>query len=826
MFTANELTPKLINALLRNYFTSVLIDDINTRRFTIPQAPEYVHEFVGTVKDAKVGLDKFIEIYVQPVYLDDMKVFLDFGRLKERLLHEEQISMDYHSTKRSWCTAIWTVVSRDADGYPKQLLFTLKDVDTYHQERLEMREQLTEAHRVVQQQYRFTEAMSRDMMDIFIIDVENATSKSVKVGGKMLEAGTQPMRGYAETWQWYISKYVHPEDQEYVRQITQLSNVVNELQDKQEFICRYRLSKDCSIRYLQTVFTYLDDTEQKYIAFGFRCIDEIVKSEIEQRQVIQQANAIAEERLVRIEQLNLLFKENLDIIANAGYGIWRIQQTEDGKNAMTADATLQEILGITGMHLTPEQTYIYYHSRVIDDVTEIEELDYKQMTEGKLMQRIINWNHPTKGRIILNAGGSRYRQHDGSEIISGYCGDITTQQVEFYRLNRELEQALQEAAKANKAKTDFLFGISHDIRTPMNAIIGFAHLMQKYHNEPARSREYLEKIIYSSDLLLDIINNVLEMARIDSGKMILDETNCNVSDVAKSMITVFEDGMKHKDITFTTSIKVEHENFLCDEVKIREVYLNLLSNAFKYTPAGGKVHLDITELPSDRPGYVLIQGTVSDTGIGISQEFLPQLFDEFTRERTATESGIQGTGLGMPIVKKLIDLMQGTITVESQLGKGTTFVTTIYHRIADATDMQTLEDAKNTSFDLNGVRILLAEDNDLNAEITSTILTDAGAQVDRASDGVVCVKMLSEAPEGTYDIILMDIQMPNLNGYEATRFIRQIDNPVKAGIPIIALTANAFDEDKQQARQAGMNDLLTKPINTHDLLTLITVILR
>ena len=386
---------------------------------------------------------------------------------------------------------------------------------------------------------------------------------------------------------------------------------------------------------------------------------------------------------------------------------------------------------------------------------------------------------------------------------------------------------LEIANASSAAKTAFLFNMSHDIRTPMNAIIGFTELLEKHLDDEELARSYIRKIQTSNGFLLSLINNVLEMARIESGKTTLDETYWNAYVFYDSLYAMFESQMREKGIEFVRSAKVEHEEIICDETKLREILLNILSNALKYTPSGGRVTMTLSEIPSDRPGYAMYRTVIEDTGIGMSEEFLPHLFEEFTRERSTTESRVSGTGLGMPIVKKLVDLMQGTIEVESHIGKGTKFTVTLPHRIAEKRETGPLEE-EAVSFDaerFRGKRILLAEDNALNAEIAITILQEAGLEVEHAEDGVICVDMMEKAEPGYYDLILMDIQMPNMDGYKATQTIRSFSDPKKAGITIVAMTANAFEEDKQNAYRAGMNLHIAKPIIVEELMSTLAKIL-
>lgn len=353
-----------------------------------------------------------------------------------------------------------------------------------------------------------------------------------------------------------------------------------------------------------------------------------------------------------------------------------------------------------------------------------------------------------------------------------------------------------------------------DEGTPMNAIIGFTDLLKKHLDDKELALDYIEKIETSNDFLMSLINNVLEMSRIESGKVTLDETDCNVYAFWEALLALFDTQMKEKGITFTSAIQIEHPDAYIDETKLREIHLNVLSNAVKYTPSGGNVSVTVTELPSDHPGCAVYQTVIEDTGIGMSEDFLPHIFDEFTRERTSTESKVAGTGLGMPIVKKLVDLMHGTIEVESELGKGTKFTLTLSHRVADATETGLLSEhsVEYKSEDFVGKRILLAEDNDLNAEIAMTILEEEGFLIERAADGVICVDMIEKTAPDYYDLILMDIQMPNMDGYKATQIIRRLPDKQKANIPIVAMTANAFEEDRKKAFQVGMNGHIAKPM--------------
>ena len=398
------------------------------------------------------------------------------------------------------------------------------------------------------------------------------------------------------------------------------------------------------------------------------------------------------------------------------------------------------------------------------------------------------------------------------------------------KLNDKLEIALKKAEDASLAKTRFLNNMSHDIRTPMNVILGHAQLMENELKGKGMPEmlEHLEKLQQSGNLLLAIINNVLDMAKIESGRMELDENYCRIEAVWKSLFAVFDEKARKKNIALHYTMNVEHEHVLTDVTKVKEILVNILSNSIKYTPVGGSVMVDVDELSCDESGYMIERIRVSDTGIGMSQDYLKKIFEAFTREQNTTKSKIAGTGLGMSIVKKYVDLLGGTINVESELGKGSTFTVTLKHRIADESYYvkKYMEEPGTGSEILEGRNILLAEDNDLNAEIAEAILESAGLKIERVEDGIQCVNRIEKMPAGTYDMILMDIQMPKMNGYKATQEIRNLPDKDKACIPIVAMTANAFEEDKREAIAAGMNGHIAKPIQVDKLLSMLAEIIR
>ena len=411
--------------------------------------------------------------------------------------------------------------------------------------------------------------------------------------------------------------------------------------------------------------------------------------------------------------------------------------------------------------------------------------------------------------VILLAGASLY---------------IYSEQKKDREQKRQLKQAAEAACAANRAKSTFLFNMSHDIRTPMNAIIGYSELAARHLNEPEKLEKYMKNIQGCGKSLLSLLDNVLDLARIENSKTVIENGISNVEEDFSTCVMMFGHDAAQKGLQLTKAATILHPYVYVDATHLSEVLINILSNAVKYTGAGGQIRCELRQTPANENGRCDMTITVSDTGIGMSEEYQKHIFEPFSREHTSTISRVEGSGLGMGIVKKLVDLMGGTVSVSSSLGKGSCFTVTIPCRVASLEEARpkstdaAMEEQKKT---LKGKRILLAEDNNLNAEIATELLKDEGFVVERANDGVVCVEMLEKAPEHYYDLVLMDIQMPVMDGYDATVRIRRMQSPAKARVPIIAMTANAFSEDKNRALAVGMNDHVAKPIDMNVLLPVI-----
>ena len=425
--------------------------------------------------------------------------------------------------------------------------------------------------------------------------------------------------------------------------------------------------------------------------------------------------------------------------------------------------------------------------------------------------------------VIVNGGRRRYQgkftlstqDPEGAKIYVG-VRDTTLIEEERTEYNRKLMSALAQAEEANKGKSYFLFNMSHDIRTPLNAIIGYSELAKNHLDEKEVLDDYIYKIQTCGRQLLGLIGDVLDMAKIESGNLEISEKPCLCQDLMSDIMISVNESAKKKGLEFEASGNACHSTILCDKVKVQKILLNILSNAVKYTPKGGKISLSVQEKIREDEGLSDFTFVVKDNGIGISKEFLPYIFNSFSRERNATISGVSGTGLGMTITKRLVDAMGGKIEVESQQNMGTTVTVSItFSRLVGLEEKR--EEVIPDAF-LKGIRVLLVEDNEINGEIASEMLRELKVNVDLVTNGKECIDALLEKDAGYYDLVLMDIQMPVMDGYEATRIIRRFSDKDKRLIPVIAMTANAFEEDKQKAFQSGMNGHLAKPVEMRHLI--------
>ena len=529
--------------------------------------------------------------------------------------------------------------------------------------------------------------------------------------------------------------------------------------------------------------------------------------------------------------------ETDDIIADAGFGIWHIILEDGAHPKMRGNAKMRELLGVAGQELTEEELYDAWYDHILEEEIPSVQQSVAQMLEGQLSENTYRWEHPERGVIYVRCGGYASILEERRQVLRGYHSDVTDIVREDQRQKEALAQALVAAENANRAKTTFLNNMSHDIRTPMNAIVGFTELAKTHLDDHEQLRDYLSKIAVSSQHLLSLINDVLDMSRIESGKMTLEESVVHMPGLIDDLRAIVQADVAAKQLELVVDVQdLVSEDVITDRLRLNQVLLNILSNAIKFTPSHGTIGLRVVERPLSDSSRTSFEFRIRDTGIGMSEEFMERIFEAFSRERTSTVSGIQGTGLGMAITKNIIDMMGGTIEVHSQEGEGSEFVVTIPCKRCDDSASPELsaelreasgsQDEALEEVDLTGKRVLLAEDIEMNRIIAVTILEGSGLVVDEVVDGVEAVEKVAQEPAGTYDIVLMDIQMPRMDGYEAARQIRALDDPQKASVPIVAVTANAFEEDRQLALSAGMNGHLAKPYDIPQIMSVLKEILR
>ncbi len=607
---------------------------------------------------------------------------------------------------------------------------------------------------------------------------------------------------------------VHPDDWERVDE--SIKNQVEE-RDGFDYVEYQIVRRDGAVRWIEDFghFVHTDTFGDVFYVF----VDDATER--------HQKEQLMQERLQTLEKLEhetTALRIVHEIIRS---GMWAMDFDEHGKmiNVAWSD-TFRHMLGFTDENDFPN---------VLESWSNLIHPEDKERVLAEYYDTINDYTgskeYNVECRLLTKSGTYRWyrssgklsRQPDGRPVsYVGIFVDITKRK-ELDRALREqrglLEEALQQARRSNEAKTTFLNNMSHDLRTPMNAIIGFTTLASTHLDDTELVRDYLSKILDSSDHLLTLLNDVLDMSSIESGKLHMQEKACSLAEVVKSLRIILQNDIEVKNLKLELDTDIEHDGVICDKLRLAQVLLNVAGNSVKFTPPGGTIAVSITEKPGAPEGYAFYDLCIKDTGIGIDKDFLPRVFEPFEREQSSTVSGIQGAGLGLSITKSIVNMMNGAISVESEKGRGTCITISFTFRLAEgrqagarALETRGPEDA------FKGKRILLAEDNALNQEIASTILEEAGFTVETADNGAAAVEMVRSSAPGYYDLILMDIQMPVLDGYEATRQIKALSSPALANIPIIAVTANAFEEDKQRSLNAGMVGHLGKPIEISKLI--------
>ncbi len=657
-----------------------------------------------------------------------------------------------------------------------------------------------------EEQLAIFDALAASYANVLLIDISQRKLKILKVEGYVRRMFTKPkdeFYDYDAIAMYYAQNRVHPQDRERMAEALSFETVKQKLSASDTYSGNYMVLEEGETHYYQ--FKFLNAANVGFIIAGFQNIDSITQ-EVRQRKAQMEALCM---------DYTVVF--NCDLIQDTMF----IVKVKEFSHAYDKGENTESF---------SRWNRFYYDTFIVQDPVGkyLEEFDNQRLMEYLKDHDCLI----TRYRVKPNMAGMEYFE---VRVVPVYRSESTFQVMLAYRSidelvanehrqQQQLARALAAAEQSNRAKTTFLNSMSHDIRTPMNAILGFAALAQANMQDTALVEDYLAKINTSSTHLLNLINDILDMSRIESGSVQLEEKPVHLPSLLKELQDMVQGlaDARQQQLAIDTQ-NVETENIVVDKLRLNQILLNIVSNAIKFTQDGGEIYIGLTERTSSDKGYITLEFVIRDNGIGMSEEFVGHVFDTFAREYTATVSGIQGTGLGMAITKNLVEMMGGTISCQSQEGHGTTFTVTLKVRKADtcqqveAIDQESEQQERPQSYDYSGKRILLVEDNELNREIATAMLSVTGMEIDTAEDGVEAVNIINEAPEDRYDLILMDIQMPRMDGYTATREIRTLSNNTKANIPIVAMTANAFEEDRRKAFETGMNGHVVKPISMEEI---------
>ncbi len=644
--------------------------------------------------------------------------------------------------------------------------------------------------------YNVLHALSVDYLGIYQVNFDTGECEvyrdSERVG---LNWAAYFKDGYQTAMERYISRYVVPRDQERLRAVTKKDYVLAQLKTKKQFYVRYQV-KDSpfGLKYLEIHFSATEKTEEEHCAI------------FAQRDV----NAVVEQE----EKYKLEARRSLeDILEGARTGIWTIELEEGCPPRMYADRTMRILLGVPD-GIGPEECYRHWFENIEPDYVEMVQEAVGEILKSGCCEVTYPWNHPELGKIYVRCGGvpDRTFKKPGA-CLNGYHQDITDTMVTRKKQEQAIMELLEKVRQANAVKSEFLSHMSHDLRTPINGILGMLAIMEKSQEDPGRQRECRRKIRVSTEHLLSLVNDVLQVSKLESGRLTAVMEPFDLRDVLENCIAILSTQAEEKGIQLVLKeMDVQHNRLIGSPMDLKQILMNIIDNALKYNRPHGSVFIQVkeTSCQGQRADY---QFVIEDTGIGIGEDFKEHIFELFTQEHQDARTHYNGVGLGMSTAKKLVDQMKGTIEVDSRIGKGSVFQITLPLQIDKVQSAQPLEE-ENIQNHIAGMKVLLVEDNEINCEIMEFMLKEAGARVMTANNGKVAVEVFTASGQGTFDCVLMDLMMPVMSGYEAARVIRGLDRPDAKTVPIIALSANAFEEDVAMAKAAGMNEHLAKPVNT------------
>ena len=644
--------------------------------------------------------------------------------------------------------------------------------------------------------YNVLHALSVDYIAIYQVNFDTGQCEIYRDSKPMgMDWAADFEDGYQSAMERYISQYVVPRDQERLRAVTKKDYVLAQLRTKKKFYVRYQV-KDSSygLKHLEIHFSATEKTNEENCAI------------FAQRNV----NAVVEQE----EKYKLEARQSLeDILEGARTGIWTIELEEGGQPRMYPDRTMQILLGVSD-EIGPEECYRHWFENIESDYVEMVQKAVQEILETGRSEVIYPWNHPKLGKIYVRCGGvlDKTFKKPGA-CLNGYHQDITETMVTRKKQEQAIMELLEKVRRANSAKSEFISHMSHDLRTPINGILGMLAIIEKSPDDPERQRECRKKIRVSTEHLLSLVKDVLQVSKLESGRPATVEEPFDLHDTLEDCITILSTQAEEKGIRLVLEeVDLQHSKLIGNSLYLKQILMNTIDNALKYNRPHGSVFVQVTET-SFRNGVASYRFVIEDTGIGIGDDFKKHIFEPFTQEHPDARTHYNGVGLGMSIVKQLVDQMKGNIEVDSQLGKGSVFQITLPMQVDGAWSTQPVDEDRNIQSNIAGMQVLLVEDNEINCEIVEFMLKEAGADVVTANDGKAAVEAFAASQPGTFGCVLMDLMMPVMSGYEATRVIRGLDRSDAKNVPIIALSANAFEEDVAMAKDAGMNEHLAKPVD-------------
>ena len=644
--------------------------------------------------------------------------------------------------------------------------------------------------------YNVLQALSVDYLGIFQVNFDTDECEVYRNSEKMdMDWGAGLVDGYQAAVGQYISRCVAPRDQKKLTAVTKKEYVLSQLRTKKKFYVRYQVNDNVyGLKHMEIHFSATEKAEEENSAiFALRDVNAVVEQE---------------------EKYKLEARQNLeDILEGARTGIWTIELEEGCQPRMYTNRVMRMLLGVSD-EIEPEECYRHWFENIEPEYVEMVQEAVREIVETGRSEVIYPWKHPELGRIYVRCGGVPDKTFKKPGVcLNGYHQDITETMVAKGKQEQAIMELLEKVRRANSAKSEFLSHMSHDLRTPINGILGMLSIIEKSQDDPERQRDCRNKIRVSTEHLLSLVNDVLQFSKMDSGRTTEAEESFALRDILENSIALLDERAKERGIRLTLEeIDIQHGRVIGNPLYLQQILMNIIDNAIKYNHPQGAVFVQAKEM-SCRGDTAEYQFVVEDTGIGIGEEFKKHIFEPFTQEHKSARTHYNGVGLGMSIVKQLVDQMKGHIEVESQIGSGSMFRITLPMQIDGVRDAQAVDEGQNETGTIDGMRVLLVEDNEINCEIIEFMLKDAGAEVVTANDGKEAVDAFAASAPETFDCVLMDLMMPVMSGYEAARVIRAMDRADAKTVPIIALSANAFDEDVAMAKDAGMNEHLAKPVD-------------